>query len=81
MLAKWWRILRWWWRCLWEGKVLPRKLEGGLYSRSYMRRAWRNRLRSLDRAVNDWKIRGKDPILMLMERRIMVVKRRAFRFD
>jgi hypothetical protein len=68
------RIFRWWFRCPWEGKVVPRK-ESKLFSRSYMRKAWRDRLRDLDRQFNT---RGG---VLLMQRRIMVAKRRAYRFE
>jgi hypothetical protein len=54
-LAYIWRVFRWWFRCLWEGKVIPRK-EEKLFSRTYMRKAWRDRLRSLDRVVNEWSL-------------------------
>jgi hypothetical protein len=70
---------------LWEGKVIPRK-EEKLFSRSYMRKAWRDRLRSLDRDVNAWAtsplaIRERATQYLLMERRIMVAKRKAYRFS
>jgi hypothetical protein len=68
---------------LWEGKVVPRKLSGAPYSRSYMRKAWRDILRDVDRSVtyvamrNHWNAKEA----LLRERRIYVAKRRAFRFE
>lgn len=89
MIRKLWSIIRWWFRCLWTGKIVPRK-EKKLFSRSYMRKIWRDRLQSLDRQVNDAELIwqhgiGKekyDSILtiqwLLSERRIMVAKRRKY---
>jgi hypothetical protein len=70
-----WRNLRWFIRCLWEGKRVPRILEGAPYSRSYMRRAWRPRLQTLDRSYNLTR-----DVHLLWDRRVMVAKRRACRF-
>lgn len=75
-MAKLWRIIKWWWRCLWAGKIVPRVLPGGLYSRSFIRKVWKNRLRQID---FDFNRTGDRTLLML--RRIMVAKRRAYRFE
>jgi len=78
-----WRVFHWWFRCLWEGKIVPRKLPGAPYSRGYMRKAWRDRLRSLDRDVNARKTSHpqRDVAYLLLDRRMMVMKRRHFRFE
>jgi hypothetical protein len=78
LILKAWRIFRWWFRCLWEGKVIPRK-ESRLFSRSYMRKAWIDRLRDIDRRVNDGPDYMKE--VLLRERRIMVIKRNLYRFE
>jgi hypothetical protein len=70
-----WRNLRWFILTLWEGKKVPRILEGPLYSRKVMRRAWKPRLQALDRAYNLTR-----DVHLLWDRRIMVAKRRACRF-
>jgi hypothetical protein len=62
------------------------RVEEKLFSRTYMRKAWRDRLRSLDRDVNAWSlspldIRERATQFLLRERRIMVAKRRAYRFE
>jgi hypothetical protein len=69
------RSFRWWLKCLWAGKVEPRK-EVKLFSRTLMRKAWRYSLRDIDRRFNYTRDRT-----LLMARRIMVAKRRAFRFE
>jgi hypothetical protein len=82
------RVIRWWFRCLWEGKIVPRK-EEKLYSRSYMRSAWSGVLRQLDKQVNDWNhsagnirdLRERAIYMLLRDRRIMVAKRRLYRFE
>ena len=74
------RVVRWWFKCLWVGEVVPRK-EAKLFSRSVMRRAWRERLRALDRQVNDLTLRGKPLGFLLVERKIMVAKRRLYRVE
>ena len=85
-MAKLWRILKWWWKCLWAGKVVPR-VSTKLYSRSYMRHGWAERLRDLDRKVNDLKGTAWRPSTwaqarpLLMERRLMVAKRRSYRWS
>ena len=75
-----WRIFKWWFKCLWAGKVLPR-VEKNPYSRSYMRKVWADRLREIDRQVNFLTVRGKPLGFLLMERKIMVSKRRRFLFE
>ena len=58
-------------------------------TRGYMRKAWRERLRNIDRQVNDWQnckdnvkhLRNRAIELLLWERRLMVAKRRQFRFE
>ena len=87
-ILKAWRIFRWWLRCLWEGKKVPRILEGAPYSRNYMRKYWNPALRSIDKQVNDWNhcagnvrnLRDRAVELLLFDRRIVVAKRRACRF-
>jgi hypothetical protein len=100
------RSFRWWLKCLWAGKVEPRK-EVKLFSRSHMRKSWSDRLVEVDRAVNlnhrSWRnlLRSlgreierekrdgsvnldtgyPEWISLLRERRLMVAKRRAFRFE
>jgi hypothetical protein len=76
-----WRTFRWWFRCLWEGKKVPRVLPGAPYARHYMRKAWKERIQALDRKVNFNFIRGIDPTFLLYERHIMVAKRRVCRFE
>jgi hypothetical protein len=88
LLSYLWRAFKWWWRCLWEGKVVPRK-ETKLYSRSYMRKAWASRLRDLDRRFQRWKQAERETgvpslgfgWLLRMERRMMVMKRRRYLFE
>ena len=70
------RVFRWWLRCLWEGQIVPRKLPGAPFARSYMRRVWRERLRELDRAFNLTRDRR-----LLGFRRVMVSKRRRCLFE
>ena len=72
-----WRSLKWAIRSLWLGYPAPR-VDKKPFSRSYMRKAWRDRLSTLDRKVNDGE---GNKAFLLMERRIMVAKRRAFRFE
>ena len=71
-----WRNLRWFLRCLWEGKKVPRILEGAPYSRSYMRKYWAPILRLIDFEYN----RTRDEV-MLWNRRVNVAKRRACKFE
>ena len=89
VVVKLFRTFLWWLKCLWEGKRVPRVLPGALYSRSYMRKAWRDRLREIDRKVNDLRLRSSqtyrggitERMVLLFDRRLMIAKRRAYRFD
>jgi len=78
VVVKLFRTFLWWLKCLWEGKRVPRVLPGALYSRSYMRKAWRDHLREVDRKVNDGE---GSKVGLIIERRLMIAKRRAYRFD
>jgi hypothetical protein len=69
------RYVRWLLRCAWLGKVVPRR-EPKLFSRTFMRKVWSGRLKGLDREYN--KTRNR---FLLWDRRIMVAKRRAYRFS
>lgn len=69
------RILLWTIKSLWRKYPKPRQ-GWVIFSRSYMRKAWAERLRDLDKRYNA----TRDETL-LWERRIMVAKRRAFRFE
>jgi hypothetical protein len=62
-----------------RARILP----GTPYSRSYMRKVWRERLIDIDRSVNYVSIRGhwNAKEALLRERRVMVAKRRVFRFE
>ena len=79
-MARWiryvWRVFRWWLRCLWAGEIVPRKLPGAPFARSYMRRAWAGRLRALDREYNGTRDRQ-----LLGFRRVYVAKRRRCLFE
>ena len=69
------RIILWALRSLWRKYPKPRR-NNILFSRSYMRKAWETRLSALDREYN--KTRNEE---LLWNRRVMVAKRRAFRFE
>ena len=78
------RIFLWALRSLWRSYPKPtRKLK--LFSRSYMRKAWQGRLRDLDREVNSKSLNGNERLprdrWLLNTRRIMIAKRRLYRFD
>ena len=78
-LAYLWRSLKWAVHSLWLGYPAPR-VERELYSRSYMRKVWADSLRSLDRRVNHLTVRGQPVNFLLMERRVMVARRRHYLF-
>ena len=69
------RILLWTLRSTWRRYPKPKRSYPP-YSRSYMRKAWKPRLQSLDQQFN----RTRDPFL-LYDRHIAVAKRRQFQFE
>jgi hypothetical protein len=85
LLAYLWRCFKWWVHCLWIGKVTPYREEKP-YARKYMRKVWAPRLRELGRQVNVWRcttgpvgeLKERAKGYLLIERRLMVAKRRSF---
>jgi len=69
------RVVLWALKSLWRKYPKPTRSDV-LFSRSYMRKAWRDRLRDIDKRFNETQDR-----FLLMERRVMVAKRRLFRFE
>jgi hypothetical protein len=78
-IARLWRSFKWFMHSLWLGYPAPR-VEKKLRSRSYMRKVWRERLRAMDRFVN-LTDSEQDKRFLLINRRLMVAKRRLYRLE
>lgn len=78
-VKRWWNYVRWFFqrRRLKIGAPVKKYL-----GKMYWRKVWRDRFREVDRRVNFLRIAGlPGKEHLLLERRIMLAKRRSFRME